>query len=126
MTIQQVEEEYPFCLVSDRRCERLASDDMPARGFILELLISSELTLNLRCQVLVNLRLVCCLLADYLGNKEEREQEAFVMSLHLLLIALSTSGYGISVNLILWGGRGSICTSLSSESLILLKSTINL
>ena len=65
MTIQQVEEQYPFCLVSDRRCERLASDDMPARGFILELLIPFELILNLRCQVLVNLRLGCCLLADY-------------------------------------------------------------
>ena len=65
MTIQQVEEQYPFCLVSDRRCERLASDDMPARGFILELLIPFELILNLRCQVLVNLRLGCCLLTDY-------------------------------------------------------------
>ena len=65
MSVEQVEEEHPGGLVSEGRGERLARDNVPSRGFILDLWVSLELGLNFSCKILVQFAFRCCFLANY-------------------------------------------------------------
>ena len=115
MALEQVEEQYPFRLICNCWSKRLACDDMPARGFVFKLFVTLDLALNFSRKVLVNLSLLCCFLANYLSYERIMSYSIEFNHKNLRLIALSTRGHGISVNLILWGGRGSTWTSWSSS-----------
>ena len=65
VAFEQVEEEHPLRLVSDRGSERLARNHVPSGGLVFEVGVASDLGLNLGCQFFVEASFLRGLLANY-------------------------------------------------------------
>ena len=70
MALEEVEEEDLASLVGQGGGKRLANDDVPACGLVLELGVRLDLSLNFRRELLVHAALQRCLLAHYSRGTE--------------------------------------------------------